>query len=171
MMSSMSCCSLGYLMCGRGRKWNPLRQRLDSYDYSVKQHIVGSLLFTPLLLLIPTTSVFYIFFSMVDTTIGLICMLIKVAISIVHATPCIKIFLWLVRPRRFPCGIWFENLSCQGDGIGIGSFKDTNSPSENFQRKGNLCRERSIMVSYLHSNFLTLGQTFTFSFPSLVFPF
>ncbi|CAK8543145.1 unnamed protein product [Lathyrus sativus] len=65
----------------RGRKWNPLRQRLDSFEYTVKQHIVGSLLFTPLLLLLPTTSVFYIFFSIVDTTINLICILIEVAIS------------------------------------------------------------------------------------------
>ncbi|KAM7478110.1 hypothetical protein LguiA_026323 [Lonicera macranthoides] len=32
----------------RGQKWNPLRQRLDSYNYTVEQHIIGSLLFTPL---------------------------------------------------------------------------------------------------------------------------
>ncbi|XP_050379635.1 N-acetylglucosaminyl-phosphatidylinositol biosynthetic protein gpi1 [Argentina anserina] len=92
----------------RGRKWNPLRQRLDSYDYTVKQHIVGSLLFTPMLLLLPTTSVFYIFFTLVNTTISLICILIEVTISVIHATPYIKVFLWLVRPRRFPSGIWFE---------------------------------------------------------------
>ncbi|XWS13536.1 hypothetical protein CRYUN_Cryun36dG0045000 [Craigia yunnanensis] len=54
----------------RGRKWNPLRQRLDSFDYTVKQHVVGSLLFTPLLLLLPTISVFYIFFTIMNTAIS-----------------------------------------------------------------------------------------------------
>jgi hypothetical protein len=45
------CCSRGSSAVDRGREWNPLRQRLDSFDYTVRQHIVGSLLFTPLLLL------------------------------------------------------------------------------------------------------------------------
>lgn len=140
----------------RGLKWNPLRQRLDSYEYTVKQHIVGSLLFTPLLLILPTTSVFYIFFSILDTTINLICILIGVTVSVIHATPCIKIFLWLVRRRRFPSGIWFDILSCQGD---------SNDSSNNFSsafvnlHKEDIGREKSsYMVSFLHSNFMTLGQ-------------
>ncbi|WCJ34846.1 N-acetylglucosaminyl transferase component family protein / Gpi1 family protein [Euphorbia peplus] len=89
----------------RGRKWNPLRTRLDSYDYTVKQHIVGSLLFTPLLLLLPTTSVFYIFFTILDSAITFICILIEVTISMIHGE-----------------------------------------------------EESSVLVSVLHSNFLTLGQ-------------
>ncbi|CAM8892376.1 unnamed protein product [Rhodiola kirilowii] len=96
----------------RGQKWNPLRQRLDNYDYTVEQHIVGSLLFTPLLLLLPTTSVFYIFFSFVSAGISVLCLLIEILISAVHATPYLKILLWIVSPRRFPSGIWFKVLSC-----------------------------------------------------------
>ncbi|TQE05835.1 hypothetical protein C1H46_008518 [Malus baccata] len=141
----------------RGRKWNPLRQRLDSYDYTVKQHIVGSLLFTPLLLLLPTTSVFYIFFTIMNTTISLMCMLIEVTISFIHATPYIKIFLWLVRPRRFPSGIWFEIVSVWSGGID--SPRDINSPSEKLQPGKGLTGEKSsVVVSFLHSNFLTVGQ-------------
>ncbi|KAM0978470.1 hypothetical protein ACFX2C_014436 [Malus domestica] len=141
----------------RGRKWNPLRQRLDSYDYTVKQHIVGSLLFTPLLLLLPTTSVFYIFFTIMNTTISLMCILIEVTISFIHATPYIKIFLWLVRPRRFPSGIWFEIVSVWSGGID--SPRDINSPSEKLQPGKGLTGEKSsVVVSFLHSNFLTVGQ-------------
>ncbi|XP_070668126.1 uncharacterized protein [Malus domestica] len=141
----------------RGRKWNPLRQRLDSYDYTVKQHIVGSLLFTPLLLLLPTTSVFYIFFTIMNTTISLMCILIEVTISFIHATPYIKIFLWLVRPRRFPSGIWFEIVSVWSGGID--SPSDINSPSEKLQPGKGLTGEKSsVVVSFLHSNFLTVGQ-------------
>ncbi|MBA0558851.1 hypothetical protein Golob_015847 [Gossypium lobatum] len=99
----------------RGRKWNPLRQRLDSFDYTVKQHVVGSLLFTPLLLLLPTTSVFYIFFSIMNTAISLSCMFIEVIISVIHATPYIKIALRLIKPRRFPLGIWFEIIACHNN--------------------------------------------------------
>lgn len=95
----------------RGQKWNPLRERLDSYDYTVEQHIVGSLLFTPLLLLLPTTSAFYMSFTIMYTTIGFILMVLEVAISVIHSTPYTKIFLWLLKPSRFPCGIWFEIFS------------------------------------------------------------
>ncbi|KAK7378101.1 hypothetical protein VNO80_03537 [Phaseolus coccineus] len=146
----------------RGRKWNPLRRRLDSFDYTVKQHIVGSLLFTPLLLLLPTTSVFYIFFSIVDTTINLICLLIEVTISIIHATPYTKIFLWLVRPRRFPSGIWLEIIGCQ-------SNSTVSAPSIDFTDEMTLAKESlhpkdfnrensSILVSVLHSNYLSIGK-------------
>ncbi|KAH9665482.1 N-acetylglucosaminyl transferase component family protein / Gpi1 family protein [Citrus sinensis] len=145
----------------RGRKWNPLRQRLDSYEYTVKQHIVGSLLFTPLLLLLPTTSVFYIFFTMMNTSISLICMLIEVIISIIHATPYIKIVLWLVRRRRFPAGIWFEIVSCHSNSVNspeIVSLDKISSPSKNSLHQENISGRSHVLVSILHSNFLTIGQ-------------
>ncbi|KAF4373623.1 hypothetical protein F8388_025317 [Cannabis sativa] len=141
----------------RGQKWNPLRMRLDSYNYTVKQHIVGSLLFTPLLLLLPTTTVFYIFFSILDTTISLVCMLIGVAISVIHATPYVKVFLRLVQPRRFPSGIWFDIVSCQCDTSDPSERVDFSS--ENLQMKKDITKEKtSYMISFLHSNFMTLGQ-------------
>ncbi|XP_056867047.1 phosphatidylinositol N-acetylglucosaminyltransferase subunit GPI1 isoform X3 [Raphanus sativus] len=128
----------------RGRKMNPLRQRLDSYGYTVKQHVVGSLLFTPLLLLLPTTSVFYIFFTITSTTINSVCMLIEFAISIVHATPYAEIMIWLVRRQRFPCGVWFE----------IEHYKKNILSSSNDSPEKNPFR----MVSNLRSNFLSIGQ-------------
>ena len=146
---------------GRGRKWNPLRQRLDSYEYTVKQHIVGSLLFTPLLLLLPTTSVFYIFFTMMNTSISLICMLIEVIISIIHATPYIKIVLWLVRRRRFPAGIWFEIVSCHSNSVNspeIVSLDKIISPSKNSPHQENIRGRSHVLVSVLQSNFFTIGE-------------
>ncbi|KAJ6380852.1 hypothetical protein OIU77_029699 [Salix suchowensis] len=143
----------------RGRKWNPLRQRLDSYDYTVKQHIVGSLLFTPLLLLLPTTSVFYMFFTILSTAIAFTCILIEITISMIHSTPYIKIFLWLMRRRRFPSGIWFEIASCQNDSLEFACHDKVCSSSEKSYRNNNRGRDRStIMVSVLRSNFLSIGQ-------------
>ncbi|KAL5166758.1 Phosphatidylinositol N-acetylglucosaminyltransferase subunit Q [Glycine soja] len=145
----------------RGRKWNPLRQRLDSFDYTVKQHIVGSLLFTPLLLLLPTTSVFYIFFSIVDTTINLVCLLIEVTISVIHVTPYTKIFLWFVRPRRFPSGIWLEIIGCQSNSTASPSTDITDemtSYKESLHLKDFNREKSSNLVSALHSNYLSLGK-------------
>ncbi|XP_057438015.1 N-acetylglucosaminyl-phosphatidylinositol biosynthetic protein gpi1 isoform X3 [Lotus japonicus] len=145
----------------RGRKWNPLRQRLDSFDYTVKQHIVGSLLFTPLLLLLPTTSVFYIFFSIVDTTINLICILIEVTISVIHATPYIKIFLRLVKPGRFPSGIWLEIFGCESSSTVSpnADFTDKMTSSNESCHLKDFNREKSsFLVSVLHSNYLSIGK-------------
>ncbi|KAL8141563.1 hypothetical protein V2J09_014595 [Rumex salicifolius] len=105
----------------RGRKWNPLRQRLDSYNYTVEQHIVGALLFTPLLLLVPTTSVFYMFFTIMNTTIVFLCILIEVTIYVIHATPYNEIFLWLLKRKRFPVSVWIE-LICYRDTSSNTSF-------------------------------------------------
>lgn len=145
----------------RGRKWNPLRQRLDSFDYTVKQHIVGSLLFTPLLLLLPTTSVFYIFFSIMDTTINLVCLLIEVTISVIHVTPYTKIFLWLVRQGRFPSGIWLEIIGCQSNSTASPSADITDemtSYKESLHLKDFNREKSSSLVSALHSNYLSIGK-------------
>lgn len=156
-----SSCWHSWWITGRGRKWNPLRQRLDSYDYTVKQHIVGSLVFTPLLLLLPTTSVFYIFFTMMNSSISLICILIEVTISVIHATPYINIVLWLVRRRRFPAGIWFEIVSYHSASITspeIVSLDKISSPSKKSQHQENISGVSNVLISILHSNFLTIGE-------------
>ncbi|XP_039062239.1 uncharacterized protein LOC120206726 [Hibiscus syriacus] len=146
----------------RGRKWNPLRQRLDSFDYTVKQHVVGSLLFTPLLLLLPTTSVFYIFFSILNTAISLSCMFIEVIISVIHATPFIKIALRLIKPRRFPLGIWFEIIACHSNSSHSpwSAYIDRNSfPVDEAPQKEDIDRTvSSVLISILHSNYLSIGQ-------------
>ncbi|KAF2308160.1 hypothetical protein GH714_036019 [Hevea brasiliensis] len=142
----------------RGRKWNPLRQRLDSYNYTVKQHVVGSLLFTPLLLLLPTTSAFYIFFTILNTAITFIRVLIEVVISVIHGTPYIKIFLRLARQRRFPSGIWFEIVSCNGGYQEFSCLHEVSSSSENSRQKDEGEESSGILVSILHSNFLSIGQ-------------
>ncbi|KAL2923428.1 Phosphatidylinositol N-acetylglucosaminyltransferase subunit Q [Bienertia sinuspersici] len=133
----------------RGRKWNPLRQRLDSYEYSVEQHVVGSLLFTPLLLLLPTTSVFYIFFAIMNLTIIFFLTLIEIIISIIHDTPYSKILIWLVSSKRFPSGIWFETLHCQ-------SVSDASSADGSLNNVE--ARKFAPILSLLHSNIFSFGQ-------------
>lgn len=48
-----------------GRKHNPMRGRVDSCQYSPDQLFVGTLAFTILLFLFPTTFMYYIVFAVV----------------------------------------------------------------------------------------------------------
>lgn len=49
----------------RGKKWNVLRQRVDSAVYDADQLFVGTLLFTVLLFILPTTGLYYVVFTLV----------------------------------------------------------------------------------------------------------
>ena len=50
----------------RGKKWNPLRNRVDSMPHTVEQLFVGTVGFTVLLFLYPTTLVFYVIFGSLE---------------------------------------------------------------------------------------------------------
>ncbi|XP_062207164.1 uncharacterized protein LOC133908945 isoform X2 [Phragmites australis] len=144
----------------RGRKWNPLRKRLDSYDYTVEQHVVGSLLFTPVLLLIPTTSVFYIFFSILTTTVICVCVMLEIAISVIHSTPYAELILWVTRRQRFPAGLFFLHVpsSCgrtyEDDDLSAHPIRGSNERKTEHLIHG----QPESLVSELHCNYATLVQ-------------
>lgn len=71
---------------------------------------MGSLMFTPLLLLLPTTSVFYTFFTLIYSIISIVRLCLQYLILILQWFPYAEVALWLVQPRRFPSGIWFKTL-------------------------------------------------------------
>lgn len=71
---------------------------------------MGSLMFTPLLLLLPTTSVFYTFFTLIYSMISIARLCLQYLILILQWFPYAEVALWLVQPRRFPSGIWFKTL-------------------------------------------------------------
>uniref|UniRef100_A0A0E0DPA2 Uncharacterized protein n=2 Tax=Oryza meridionalis TaxID=40149 RepID=A0A0E0DPA2_9ORYZ len=140
----------------RGRKWNPLRQRLDSYDYTVEQHVVGSLLFTPVLVLLPTTSIFYIFFSMLSTAIICLCILLEITVSIIHSTPYAELIIWVARRQRFPTGLFFHPVMWSSvsavDGDGLLSTKG-------YRKTEHLVLGKSEpLVSELCCNYATFGH-------------
>ncbi|KAH6786983.1 hypothetical protein C2S52_006535 [Perilla frutescens var. hirtella] len=142
----------------RGRKLNPLRNRLDSYDYTIEQHVVGSLLFTPLLLLLPTTSAFYIFFTILHTAVCSVCISVGAAISFVHSTPYAKVFLWLKRRKRFPSGILFKVALCQHSETEV--VAGTNSSPVELHKAGysSSNSKTMVLVSFLNSNYSKLGE-------------
>lgn len=50
-----------------GKKQNPLRERVDSLQYTHNQLFIGTLGFTVLLFLLPTTLLYYSVFTVVST--------------------------------------------------------------------------------------------------------
>ena len=52
--------SLGRLFMGK--KWNILKERVDSYNFDINQLLIGTIIFTILLFLLPTTSMYMVVF-------------------------------------------------------------------------------------------------------------
>lgn len=46
-----------------GKKWNKLRMRVDSCDFDMSRLLLGTVLFTILLFLVPTTAMYYLVFA------------------------------------------------------------------------------------------------------------
>ena len=67
-----------------GKKWNILRERIDSCDYDNSQLLVGTIVFTILLFLLPTTSMYFLIFLLlriIQFSVQLILRLTTVAIN------------------------------------------------------------------------------------------
>ncbi|XP_069692380.1 phosphatidylinositol N-acetylglucosaminyltransferase subunit Q [Periplaneta americana] len=80
-----------------GRKRNPLRGRVDSCQYSPDQLFVGTLAFTILLFLLPTTFMYYIVFTSLRlVVIGLGGLLTRVR-YVLQCLPLYVSTLWLLR--------------------------------------------------------------------------
>lgn len=53
------------LYCILGKRYNVLRNRIDSWDYDLDQLLLGAILFTLITFLFPTVLVYYVLFAMV----------------------------------------------------------------------------------------------------------
>ena len=60
-----------------GKKWNVLRLRVDSVTYEADQLILGTLLFTILLFLLPTSLLYYVVF----TSLRVLVLLVQIALN------------------------------------------------------------------------------------------
>ncbi|XP_046402237.1 phosphatidylinositol N-acetylglucosaminyltransferase subunit Q [Ischnura elegans] len=79
-----------------GKKWNPLRQRVDSCTYSSEQLFLGTLAFTILFFLLPTTVMYYIVFAGLRlATVAVRGCLNKIKI-LLQSIPLYSSLLWIV---------------------------------------------------------------------------
>ncbi|XP_074601101.1 phosphatidylinositol glycan anchor biosynthesis class Q [Brevipalpus obovatus] len=83
----------------RGKKWNQLKRRVDSFYYGSDQLFVGSVCFTAFLFLAPTILLYYVVFYTLRIIILAIQVMIKTIIASLISLPVYGIFAWLLGLR------------------------------------------------------------------------
>lgn len=91
-----------------GRKHNPLRGGIDSCEYTNQQLFVGTLAFTILLFLLPTTAVYYVVFTLFRLVL-LICQGFLTRLSwLINSLPLYILFLWIVNSPKIMSTAYLE---------------------------------------------------------------
>ncbi|KAL7268003.1 pig-Q [Rhizina undulata] len=92
----------------RGKKRNVLRNRIDSCDYDLDQLLVGTILFTLLIFLLPTVLVFYLTFAGARMAIILGKATLETLLACLNHFPLFALMLRVKDSKRLPGGIRFE---------------------------------------------------------------
>ncbi|KAF8794769.1 Phosphatidylinositol like protein [Argiope bruennichi] len=98
----------------RGKKWNPLRERVDSYTYDIHQLFLGTLIFTVLLFLLPTVMIYYVVFTCLRIMVLAIQRIILKIIQAINVNPLYCIISMLLRSSEVAGDVYFSVLSTQG---------------------------------------------------------
>ncbi|XP_006812078.1 phosphatidylinositol N-acetylglucosaminyltransferase subunit Q-like [Saccoglossus kowalevskii] len=92
----------------RGKKWNVLRQRVDSCQYDVDQLFVGTLMFTILLFLLPTTALYYVVFTSFRLVVLVLESLLAKMVVYLTTFPVFSLFLRLIQSDILAGGVRFS---------------------------------------------------------------
>lgn len=92
----------------RGKKRNVLRNRIDSCDYDLDQLLIGTILFTLLIFLLPTVLVFYLTFASARMAIIMLKATLETLLACLNHFPLFALMLRVKDSRRLPGGIVFE---------------------------------------------------------------
>ncbi|CAJ1075600.1 phosphatidylinositol N-acetylglucosaminyltransferase subunit Q isoform X2 [Xyrichtys novacula] len=84
----------------RGKKWNVLRQRVDSCSYDLDQLFIGTLLFTILLFLLPTTALYYLVFTLLRLGVVLFQGILHLSVDFINSFPLFAMGLRICRSYR-----------------------------------------------------------------------
>ncbi|CUS15625.1 unnamed protein product [Tuber aestivum] len=94
----------------RGKKRNVLRNRIDSCDYDLDQLLIGTILFTLLIFLLPTVLVFYLTFASARMAIIMLKAALETLLACLNHFPLFALMLRVKDSKRLPGGIRFELL-------------------------------------------------------------
>jgi len=86
----------------RGKKRNVLRHRIDSCDYDLDQLLLGTILFTLLVFLLPTVFVFYLTFATARVAVILSKCVLEVGLACLNHFPLFAVMLRVKDPKRLP---------------------------------------------------------------------
>jgi phosphatidylinositol glycan class Q protein len=86
----------------RGKKRNVLRNRIDSSDYDLDQLLLGTILFTLLVFLLPTVVVFYLTFASARMVIISFKAVLDTLLAFLNHFPLFALMLRLKDSKRLP---------------------------------------------------------------------
>ncbi|KAF1379959.1 hypothetical protein PFLUV_G00181490 [Perca fluviatilis] len=109
----------------RGKKWNVLRQRVDSCSYDLDQLFIGTLLFTVLLFLLPTTALYYLVFTLLRLVVVLFQGVLHLSVDFINSFPLFAMGLRITRPYRLAEGVKFRVL-CEEPGTALHLLMEIN---------------------------------------------
>ena len=118
----------------RGKKRNILRARIDACDYSLDQLLLGTLLFTLLVFLFPTTFVYYLFFFLLHAAVGVVQNIARLAVALINYCPLFAVLLRLMDPCHLPGGVRLELLPFPASNLHSSSFDAKTEASEQKRR-------------------------------------
>ncbi|KAL0630811.1 pig-Q [Maublancomyces gigas] len=102
----------------RGKKRNVLRNRIDSCDYDLDQLLIGTILFTLLIFLLPTVLVFYLTFASARMAIIMLKAALETLLACLNHFPLFALMLRVKDSKRLPGGIVFELEDTRNSGGG-----------------------------------------------------
>ncbi|XP_070778971.1 LOW QUALITY PROTEIN: phosphatidylinositol N-acetylglucosaminyltransferase subunit Q [Enoplosus armatus] len=109
----------------RGKKWNVLRQRVDSCSYDLDQLFIGTLLFTILLFLLPTTALYYLVFTLLRLVVVLFQGVLHLSVDFINSFPLFAMGLRICRSYRLAEGVKFRVL-CEEPGTALHLLMEIN---------------------------------------------
>ncbi|KAM6966739.1 phosphatidylinositol N-acetylglucosaminyltransferase subunit Q [Tautogolabrus adspersus] len=109
----------------RGKKWNVLRQRVDSCSYDLDQLFIGTLLFTILLFLLPTTALYYLVFTLLRLVVVLFQGVLHLSVDFINSFPLFAVGLRVFRSYRLAEGVKFRVL-CEEPGTALHLMMEIN---------------------------------------------
>ncbi|SPO04427.1 related to N-acetylglucosaminyl-phosphatidylinositol biosynthetic protein gpi1 [Cephalotrichum gorgonifer] len=142
----------------RGKKHNVLRNRIDSCDYDLDQLLVGTIVFTLLVYLLPTVLVFYINFAFARMIIIMLKAVFDTLLSCLNHFPLFALMLRIKDPARLPGGLRFE----LGRSISSASSSDA-PPTSIIRLKASIPNPRP-RLSHSNDRSLTVFQPTPLSF-------
>lgn len=89
----------------RGKKQNVLRSRVDSNDYDIAQLLLGTLFFTMVFFLFPTTLVYYVFFLVVWLGILSVRSVLWWLMTLMNNLPIYALYCAVAARHRIPGGV------------------------------------------------------------------
>ncbi|KZP29999.1 Gpi1-domain-containing protein [Athelia psychrophila] len=95
----------------RGRRYNLLRNRVDTWDYDIDQLLFGTILFTLVSFLFPTVLAYYALFAMMRLGTVLLYASLETLLAFVNHFPLFALVLRLKDPQRLPGGIYLSSSS------------------------------------------------------------